>query len=233
MIEDVCQSLQYKQWQTFRAKNILWGSFLKAKYCQRSNPVRKKWDIGESLVQRHMMMNKINIEHLIHQKNNSSSCSFWRDNWLGVGPLTLFRDVSSRLDNTKVSTFIMNGQWDVDMVISIAHPQDVASILAFQLQIHQNVPDKPLWKLNVDCNFTTFLAWNIISQQKTKTKINRNTWHKDIPFKYSFLLRRAIRGKLPLMRRSQPLVKNEELVVFVIAQAGILLIISFYLAILL
>ncbi|XP_055818647.1 uncharacterized protein LOC129887548 [Solanum dulcamara] len=43
-LKDVCQALQYKQWWTFRYKKTLWGSFLRAKYCQRAHPVIKKWD---------------------------------------------------------------------------------------------------------------------------------------------------------------------------------------------
>ncbi|KAG5606095.1 hypothetical protein H5410_027587 [Solanum commersonii] len=43
-LKDVCKSFQYKQWWIFRSKHTLWGDFLKAKYCQRSNPINKKWD---------------------------------------------------------------------------------------------------------------------------------------------------------------------------------------------
>ncbi|KAG5606153.1 hypothetical protein H5410_027645 [Solanum commersonii] len=43
-LKDVCLSFQYKQWWIFRSKQTLWGDFLKAKYCQRPNPISKKWD---------------------------------------------------------------------------------------------------------------------------------------------------------------------------------------------
>lgn len=32
-LEDVCSSLQYKQWWNFRTNNSLWSQFLKEKYC--------------------------------------------------------------------------------------------------------------------------------------------------------------------------------------------------------
>lgn len=66
MISDLCKSFQFKQWWTFRSKRSLWGEFLKAKYCQRSNPVSKKWDTGQSLVWTHMMHNKHTMEPHIH-----------------------------------------------------------------------------------------------------------------------------------------------------------------------
>ncbi|XP_055802634.1 uncharacterized protein LOC129871697 [Solanum dulcamara] len=46
LISDVAKSFQYKQWWIFRTKNSLWSEFLKAKYCQRSNPITKKWHTG-------------------------------------------------------------------------------------------------------------------------------------------------------------------------------------------
>ncbi|KAG5605807.1 hypothetical protein H5410_027299 [Solanum commersonii] len=38
-LKDVFMAFQYKQWWCFRSKQTLWGDFLKAKYCQRSNPI--------------------------------------------------------------------------------------------------------------------------------------------------------------------------------------------------
>ena len=45
-LHDVCRAFQFKKWWIFRTMQTLWGDFLKAKYCQRSNPVSKKWDSG-------------------------------------------------------------------------------------------------------------------------------------------------------------------------------------------
>ncbi|XP_019254952.1 PREDICTED: uncharacterized protein LOC109233518 [Nicotiana attenuata] len=41
-IHDTCKAIELKQWWNFRTANSLWSSFLKAKYCQRSNPISKK-----------------------------------------------------------------------------------------------------------------------------------------------------------------------------------------------
>ncbi|KAH0729968.1 hypothetical protein KY289_001156 [Solanum tuberosum] len=86
-LEDVCTSLQYKQWWIFRTKNSLWGQFLKAKYCQKANPVAKNLDTGQSLVWNYLMRNKKTVEEQITWKIHSGNCSFWWDDWTGAfGP---------------------------------------------------------------------------------------------------------------------------------------------------
>lgn len=114
-----------------------------------------------------------------------------------MGPLAQFREINSRLDNTKVAAFIHNGQWDVDLIINTAPPQHVADILAIPLQIHNGTPDQALWKLNPDGAFTVSSAWNMIREHRPITVINKLTWNKHISFKCSFLLWRALREKLP------------------------------------
>ncbi|KAG5585843.1 hypothetical protein H5410_046277 [Solanum commersonii] len=89
-LKDVCKAFQYKQWWCFRSKQTLWGDFFKAKYCQRSNPISKKRDTGESLTWKHLMHNKHMVEDHILWKLNSGNYSFWWDNWLGVGPFAQF-----------------------------------------------------------------------------------------------------------------------------------------------
>ncbi|KAK6780052.1 hypothetical protein RDI58_022236 [Solanum bulbocastanum] len=76
-LTDICTALQYKQWWNFRTKTTLWGQFLRAKYCQRANPVAKKIDTGQSLMWRYMMRNKNLVEENILWKINSGNCSFW------------------------------------------------------------------------------------------------------------------------------------------------------------
>lgn len=154
-----------------------------------------------------MMKNKHKMETYIQWKINSGNCSFWWDDWLGVGPLANFRDVSCRLNNSKVADFIVDGQWNVGLISQVAPPQYVPAILAIHLQIQQRVPDQPIWKLSTSGVFSCASAWNVIREHRNKTKINSYTWHKCIPFKCSFLLWRALKGKLPT---------NEKLATFVL-----------------
>lgn len=53
--------------------------------------------------------------------------------------------------------------------------------------------------------FTVSSAWNMIREHRPINIINKLTWNVNIPFKCSFLLRRAVREKLPT---------NEKLVMF-------------------
>nr|XP_004237272.1 uncharacterized protein LOC101266714 [Solanum lycopersicum] len=50
LLDDVCKAFQYKHWWEFRTKGSLWSQFLKAKYCQRANPVAKKYDTGNGAI---------------------------------------------------------------------------------------------------------------------------------------------------------------------------------------
>lgn len=105
---------------------------------------------------------------------------------MGVGPLANFSNVSKRFNNAIISSFIQNGQWNVDLIIIETPPQFVLTILDITLQHQQDLHDKLVWKLNSDDNFTISLAWNIIRDHRNHTKLNNYTWHKHIPFKCSF-----------------------------------------------
>lgn len=73
----------------------------------------------------------------------------------------------------------------------------MASILATQLHIQENVPDTAVWKPNNKGVFSVSSAWRMIREKREVIDINKLTWQRYIPFKYSFLLWRALRGKLP------------------------------------
>ncbi|KAG5605798.1 hypothetical protein H5410_027290 [Solanum commersonii] len=171
-MSDVCQSFQYKHWWVFRSKQTLWGEFLKAKYCQRSNPVSKKWDTGESQAWRHMMRNKHKVETHIHWKINSGSCSFWWDNWLGIGPLAQYSIKSNRFNTETVSDFMEGGQWNMEKILQQAPQAYVHNILPVQLQLLLGIDDQPVWSLNASGEFTCTSAWNVIREQRSKTKFN-------------------------------------------------------------
>ncbi|XP_049348952.1 uncharacterized protein LOC125813502 [Solanum verrucosum] len=196
-LKDVCMAFQYKQWWIFKSKHTLWGDFLKAKYCQRSNPISKKWDTGESLTWKHLMHNKHKAEQHIQWRINSGNCSFWWDNWLGAGPLAQFSNDSKRFNNTTVAEFWHDGQWNWNLLLQQAPNNQLANILSTELHIQQDLPDQAIWKLSTDGKFSCSSAWNEIREKKTKNKFNSFIWHKCIPFKSSFLLWRILRGKIP------------------------------------
>ncbi|KAK6789568.1 hypothetical protein RDI58_013368 [Solanum bulbocastanum] len=75
-MKDICQAFQFKHWWIFISKKKLWGDFLRAKYCQRSNPISKKWDTGESQARKLMMRNKHTVEDHIQWRITDGSSSF-------------------------------------------------------------------------------------------------------------------------------------------------------------
>ncbi|KAG5599273.1 hypothetical protein H5410_030643 [Solanum commersonii] len=89
---------------------------LEAKYHQRSNPISKKWDTGESLTWKHLMHNKHKVED--HKSN--------------------------RLNNITVAEFWVGGQWNLNMLTQLAPSNYLADILSMKLYIQQDIPDQAI-----------------------------------------------------------------------------------------
>ncbi|WMV13572.1 hypothetical protein MTR67_006957 [Solanum verrucosum] len=196
-LSDICISLQYKQWWTFRPKVSLWSQFLKSKYCQRAHPVAKKVDTGQYLMWRYMMKNKGKVEECICWKINSGSCSFWWDDWLGRGALAHHTPSISSLNNATIAHFVVNGQWTESKLRQQVPPLLIPFILDSKFQFVQRITDTAVWKTTESGKFTCTSAWDICRSKKDTNVLNSHIWHKYIPFKMSFLLWRAIRLKKP------------------------------------
>ncbi|XP_070011148.1 uncharacterized protein [Nicotiana sylvestris] len=65
---------------------------IEAKYCKRIHPVAKKWRHGQSHIWRRLMEIKHVVEPLTLWKPNAAECSFWWDDWSGMGLLAKFED---------------------------------------------------------------------------------------------------------------------------------------------
>ncbi|WMV13671.1 hypothetical protein MTR67_007056 [Solanum verrucosum] len=196
-LNDVCTSLQIKQWWNFRTKHSLWGQFLKAKYCQRSNPVAKKGDTGDSLVWKYMVKNREMVETEIGWRINSGNAFFWWDNWIGEGPLAHFCHNITSLNNTRVSYFLRHGQWNETLMRMHVPPSLVPKVLSIAIHYQAGVTDEAYWKQNENGTFTCSSAWNLVRGKKNKNRLFSTIWHKQVPFKASFLLWRALKFKLP------------------------------------
>ena len=75
-LKDICMDFQCKKWWIFRTKQSFCGDFLREKYCKRSNPLSKKWDTGDSLTWKNMLMNRQHVEQHIQWKVQGENCSF-------------------------------------------------------------------------------------------------------------------------------------------------------------
>ncbi|PHT55029.1 hypothetical protein CQW23_03515 [Capsicum baccatum] len=103
----------------------------------------------------------------------------------------------TRPGNIKVSQFLIDGRWNEEMIRQHAPPLLVPQILTTRFHFQDGVDDIPIWKPNESGTFTFSSAWELVRAKKERTRLHTNTWHRNIPFKVSFLLWRALRGKLP------------------------------------
>lgn len=142
------------------------------------------------------MRNKHLVEAHIRWKLNSGNFFFWWDNWLGTGALGNHNSNVSSLNNSRVSQFLVNGEWNDNMVRQQVPPLLIPQILQTRFDYQEGVPDDAIWEPTDSGMFTYASAWSTIKQKKSKTMVNTLCWHKNIPFKISFLLWRALRGKL-------------------------------------
>ncbi|KAK4709693.1 hypothetical protein R3W88_004206 [Solanum pinnatisectum] len=85
----------------------------------------------------------------------------------------------------------------METVLQQAPHNMVASILSAHFHYQQGVVDQAMWKLNTNGNFTCSSAWSELRVKRCRSLFYAFIWHKNIPFKCSFLLWRALKGKLP------------------------------------
>lgn len=143
---DICKHLQFKQWWLFTTKQTLWEDFLRAKYFIRSKPLSKKWNNGESLTWKNMLMNRQKFEQHIHWKLKDGNCSFVWDNWLGTGPLAQYTTNSNRFNNFIVSEFWDDGKWSLSKLIEQAPASKFSNILATEISPQHHLLYQAVWK---------------------------------------------------------------------------------------
>lgn len=153
----------------------------------------------------YMMRNKATVEAQIRWKIHSETCSFWWDNWLGDGPLAQHDGNITSLNTITVSQFITDGTWNEYMVRRHAPSLLVPKILNTRIFHQENDTDEAVWTPTTSGLFSCSSACELIRKKKEKSRINTHTWNKNIPFKVSFLLWRALRSKLP---------NNEKIIMF-------------------
>ena len=184
-------------------------SFYETKYCQRYNPVAKKFNTRDSLVWRYLTRNREKVEQLIYWQIHSDSCKFWWDNWLGNGSLTNYCYNISSLNNISVSTFLAEDKWNERVVRQHVPQELVPTILQTYINYKTGIADTAIWIPEESGKFSIASAWETIRKKRNIDPINNMVWHKKIPFKVAFFIWRALRRKLPTNEILQKISKAE------------------------
>nr|XP_033511967.1 uncharacterized protein LOC117276725 [Nicotiana tomentosiformis] len=74
---------------------------------------------------------------------------------------------------------------------------EISDIMHTPIHYRPAALDKAIWTPNVIGKFTCASAWEVIRPKKQPNLTNKLTWHKKIPFKWSFCVWRALKNKLP------------------------------------
>ncbi|WMV13567.1 hypothetical protein MTR67_006952 [Solanum verrucosum] len=144
-----------------------------------------------------MLRNRKMVETEIGWRINSGNAFFWWDNWMGERPLAHLGHGITSLNNTQVSYFLRHGQWNETLVRMHVPPLLVPKVLSTAIHYQAGVTDEAYWKQTENGTFTCSSAWNLVRGKKNKSRLFSTIWHKQVLFKASFLLWRALKFKLP------------------------------------
>ncbi|KAL3377125.1 hypothetical protein AABB24_003503 [Solanum stoloniferum] len=194
---DICHTFSAKRWWRLRTEPSLWSLFLKAKYCQRSNPNSKVIATKDSMAWKDLLCTRDKMEQHIIWKINSGNSMFWWDNWTQVNSLFHIINPNHKPDNVKVNTYITNHQWDLDH-IQYPIPIETLNLIKGTPIGNRDTNDKAIWKLSNNGYFSCSTAFENLRKKNVASPIYNYIWIKEIPFKASFLMWRILRNKLPI-----------------------------------
>ncbi|XP_059294732.1 uncharacterized protein LOC132047749 [Lycium ferocissimum] len=109
---DIQTSFAMKRWWRLRIEDNLWTKFMNAKYCKRVNLVARKWTSGQSQSWKELMLIKQDSEPHMLWQINKGNVLFWWDNWIGLGPLSMFVNRDIAVGNTQVKELIIENRWN-------------------------------------------------------------------------------------------------------------------------
>ncbi|XP_060214799.1 uncharacterized protein LOC132641737 [Lycium barbarum] len=134
-------------------------------------------------------------------KIQNGQSSFWWDNWTGHGAIATYCPKYVHSIKTKVSYFILDKEWDIQRLVEILPDWLLQHVTPIKIG-SETKQDYLIWKPATDGIFTNKEAWNDIREHRQKDLLINKAWHKNIPFKVSFLTWRLIKSKLPFTNNS-------------------------------
>ncbi|XP_069143473.1 uncharacterized protein [Solanum lycopersicum] len=131
--------------------------------------------------------------------------SFWWDNWLENDSLASHCDHIFSLNNSRLADFWIDGKWNESLIRQHVPPLFIPNILQTVFKYNEGKEDTAIWLPDETGKFTVSSAWEVIRKKRSHDPINNIIWHKHIPFKISFFIWRAVKGKLPTNETLQSL----------------------------
>jgi hypothetical protein len=129
---------------------------------------------------------------------NGEEINFWNDNWCGNSLSSQFNIPAhiSSLISSKVSDYIIDGQWDIPIQLSQQFPH-LRSIV-YQVSIpFDHCPDKLLWKHTDDGDLQLKEAYLFNSHTWQELHWAKIIWCAEIPPSKSLFVWRLMNDKVP------------------------------------
>jgi hypothetical protein len=129
---------------------------------------------------------------------NGDTINFWTDCWCG-NPLVDQLGIPNQtrhLLSSKVSDFIVNGNWSIPTQLSIMFPT-LQSIVSHVCIPMEETHDKLIWKHTDDGDLSLKQAYDFILPQVQELHWAKLVWNADIPPSRSLLAWRLMHEKLP------------------------------------
>ncbi|XP_071921800.1 uncharacterized protein [Coffea arabica] len=196
-LQDIYTAFSFKLWWNFRKGLSLWAEFMKAKYCRHLHPCQVEIKAMDSALWRRMVNVSRQVEFSMLWIAKDGACHFWYDNWLGGG--TLFHQATV-VPHLSFANFIINGNWDVNLLYQILTREMVPSILEHPIP-EEGGESEVIWTLTTSGNFSIASAFRDIRQARNKSMVFNTIWHSQLPFKVSFFMLRLLLGRLPVPDR--------------------------------
>lgn len=143
------------------------------------------------------MIIKKDIEPYILWKVNEGNISFSWDNWAGIGPLGSYIQRDKKPGNMKLMKCIRDNIWDEDALSRLVPLNLLDHIRKIPIG-DRLLRDIPIWIPTSTSVFSCSSAFNCLRMKKEILPLWKDIWKGHIPFKMSFILWRAVKGKLPV-----------------------------------
>ncbi|XP_031095329.1 uncharacterized protein LOC115999629 [Ipomoea triloba] len=196
-LREMVEAAGTKLWWHFRTERSLWGDYMKAKYCGRSNPVCKSWQYKDSHVWRRMVRARERVEGEIQWKVGEGKVNLWWDNWSGEGALARILNVTGKTRSKEMLCGLYKeGGWDLEGIGTEGRR------LFTGLSLREGVPDTAQWRPEANGKFTFAAAKKYEKRQSGSRMMfkhwSRRVWAKHVPWKISFLAWRVFKRKVPM-----------------------------------